>query len=63
MKKNVSVDNVEINVEFVTKKAEVIQVIRTNIATRGDGTTKSPTRFVTQYWTLDGELLFEEEAE
>ncbi len=36
--------------------ARVIQVIETEIR-RGDGTHADPFRIVTQYWTLDGELL------
>ncbi len=27
--------------------------------TKGDGTEKNPTRFVYQYWTLDGKFLVE----
>lgn len=40
-------------------KAEVIQVIRTTLARRGEGVSGDPVRIVTQYWTLDGELLAE----
>ena len=39
--------------------AEVIQVIRTTLTRRGDGTTESPIRVITQYWTLEGKLLVE----
>jgi len=39
--------------------ARVIQVIETNLARRGSGAEADPVRHVTQYWTLDGRLLFE----
>lgn len=39
-------------------KAEVIQVIRTTLTRRGDGK-DDPIRSITQYWSLDGELLAE----
>lgn len=38
--------------------AQVIRVIRTELALRGDGK-ESPMRRVIQYWTLDGEFLAE----
>lgn len=38
--------------------AKVIQVIETNILTRGDGET-TPVRRVKQYFSLEGELLAE----
>ena len=37
---------------------EVIQVVRTTLTRRGNGTT-TPIRCITQYWSLDGELLAE----
>jgi hypothetical protein len=37
---------------------EVIQVIRTE-AVRGKGADEDPSRIVTQYWSLDGQLLAE----
>jgi hypothetical protein len=40
-------------------KAEVIQVIRTDLDLRGAGTEDDPKRRVVQYWTLDGTLLWE----
>jgi hypothetical protein len=40
------------------KDVEVIQVVRTRLLRRGDGKT-DPIRIVTQYWSLDGELLAE----
>lgn len=40
-------------------KAEVIQVIRTSLLRRGDGTKNSPIRIITQYWDFEGNLLWE----
>lgn len=42
------------------KDVELIQVIRTRIATRGNGEENDPYRAVTQYWSTDGVLLAEE---
>jgi hypothetical protein len=39
--------------------ARVIKVIETGLDLRGEGTSASPVRRVTQYWTLEGELLAE----
>lgn len=39
-------------------KAKIIQLIIT-CALKGSGTENDPYREVIQYWTLDGELLFE----
>ena len=39
--------------------AKVIQVIVTDILRRGTGTAADPIRIITQYWSLDGELLAE----
>lgn len=39
--------------------AQVIQVIKTTLLRRGKGIEGDPIRVITQYWTLDGELLFE----
>jgi hypothetical protein len=38
---------------------EVIQVIRTNLLRRGTGKASDPNRIITQYWLMDGTLLFE----
>jgi hypothetical protein len=38
--------------------AELIQVIRTTLLRRGDGK-DDPIRIITQYWSVDGELLAE----
>lgn len=40
------------------KKAKVIQVIET-VVTVGEGTEKNPSRYMNQYWSLEGELLAE----
>lgn len=44
--------------ECPDKEVQVMQVIRTTLARRGDGK-KHPIRAVTQFWSLDGELLGE----
>lgn len=41
-----------------TESARVIDVIETK-STRGAGTSVNPVRLVTQYWSLDGKLLAE----
>lgn len=38
--------------------AKVVQVIETTLRRRGDGV-KTPVRVITQFWSLDGELLAE----
>jgi len=43
-----------------TIEAKVIPVIRTR-ATKGNETKENPLRWVTQYWSLGGELLAEKE--
>jgi hypothetical protein len=44
----------------MTEGARVIEVIETRLLRRGDGRgPETPIRIVTQYWTLDGELLAE----
>lgn len=43
---------------FTQKNVEILKVIRTNLTTRGDGV-RNPIRIITQYWSLDGEMLFE----
>ena len=45
-----------------TVQAEVISVIRT-LSRRGSETKERPLRWVTQYWSLEGELLAEKEDE
>lgn len=41
------------------KEVMVMQVIRTTNALRGNGTEPNPFRRLTQYWSLDGDLLAE----
>ncbi|MNC24427.1 hypothetical protein D3C75_724820 [compost metagenome] len=36
----------------------VVELIETTLTRRGDGKT-DPIRVITQYWTVDGQLLFE----
>lgn len=43
-----------------TESARVIKVIETK-STRGAGTSANPVRSVTQYWSLNGELLAEKD--
>lgn len=40
------------------RKVKLVQVIMTEAA-RGEGTKEDPCRPVTQYWTIDGELIGE----
>lgn len=42
---------------------QVIQVIRTTLTRRGEGTTADPVRLVTQYWLMDGNLLCEDDGQ
>lgn len=41
----------------------IIEVIRTRLKVRGQGTPNDPVRLVTQYWFKDGNLLLEEDEE
>lgn len=41
------------------KQVEVIRVIRTELELRGNGTEKEPYRRIEQFWSLSGELLWE----
>lgn len=41
------------------KDLEVIQVIHTKLATRGRGTEADPSRFLEQYWGMDGTLILD----
>lgn len=42
-------------------ECKLIQVIKTSLLRRGNGTQADPTRVITQYWSLEGDLLFEED--
>ena len=43
------------------ESAKVISVIKT-VSTRGKGTDTNPVRTVIQYWTVEGELIAEEDC-
>lgn len=43
------------------KDVEVIQVVRTTLERRGRGVENDPIRRVTQYWSIDGQLLAEDD--
>jgi hypothetical protein len=43
----------------VTDTVRVIEVIEASIMRRGQGVEGDPIRIITQYWSLDGELLAE----
>jgi hypothetical protein len=38
---------------------KVMQVIETQLVRHGDGTKRSPIRIITQYWDMEGKLIFE----
>lgn len=42
--------------------AKVVQLIETTILRRGKGTDGDPIRIITQWWTLEGELVVERDA-
>lgn len=44
------------------EEVKVINVIRTTLLQRGEGTEKDPIRRIEQYWSLDGELLWEHDC-
>lgn len=39
-----------------SRSVELVEVIRV-VTTAGDGTTNNPNRYITEYWSKDGELL------
>jgi hypothetical protein len=41
------------------KEVMVMQVIRTTNLRRGDGSNAAPIRAITQFWSMDGDLLAE----
>jgi hypothetical protein len=49
------VPNLPLNHDY----ARVIQVVETTLTRRGSGTPDSVLRIITQYWSMDGELLAE----
>lgn len=44
------------------KDVEVIQVVRTHLTMRGEGVVGNPIRRIEQFWSLDGELLAENDS-
>ena len=44
-------------------KAQVVQVIRADLTLRGKGVEGDPVRRVIQYFSLEGELLWEVDAD
>lgn len=42
------------------KEVEVVQLIRTRLLRKGNGDT-TPIRIIEQYWSMDGELVFEDD--
>lgn len=40
------------------KGVEIITLIKTNLTRKGNGK-DTPIRIITQYWTLEGDLVFE----
>jgi len=43
--------------------AQIIEVIKTDLTVRGQGTDENPKRCVTQYWTCEGRLLWEDDPD
>lgn len=44
----------------MNEPVQVIKVVRTNLTRRGSGKDNTdPIRIITEYWSLDGELLAE----
>jgi hypothetical protein len=41
---------------------EIVKIIVTTLKTKGDGTENDPVRRVTQWWSMDGNLLLEADA-
>jgi hypothetical protein len=60
-KKYVTHGQFEVEISEMPKSAELISVIRTNLKMIGEGTDKSPYRIIEQYWSLNGELLFQKD--
>lgn len=40
------------------QEVEVLQLICTKLLRLGNGTPDDPIRIITQYWTMDGDLVF-----
>lgn len=43
------------------EECRVIQVVKTNLLQRGKGIEGDPIRRVTQYWSMQGDLLWEDD--
>ncbi len=41
------------------KEVEILKLIKTQILRRGEGVKSDPVRIITQYWDLEGNLVFE----
>lgn len=41
------------------KQVQIIEILVTQLTVRGDGTEDNPNRRITQFWTLDGEMICE----
>lgn len=52
-------EHFKVEANWLGDKAEIVQLIRTTLTRRGKGTEEAPIRIITQYWEMDGTLLFE----
>ncbi len=52
-------EHLKVETSWLGDKAEIVQLIRTTLTRRGKGTEEAPIRIITQYWEMDGTLLFE----
>ena len=52
-------ETAKVSFEWSGSECQMINVIRTTLLRRGKGVEGDPIRIITQYWTLEGELLFE----
>lgn len=57
----IRMETIHVTADLVPLGASIVQLIRTNLEMRGKGTESDPFRRVEQYWTLEGELLFEKD--
>ena len=60
MNKQVTNERIWITAKY-EKEVAIVEVIRTTLLRRGAGTNKDPIRRIEQYWSLDGELLWEKD--
>ncbi len=54
-----SMERCDVKISIQKESAEIVQVIKTTLTNHGKGTKADPVRKITQYWDLDGTLLFE----